>query len=259
MELREFSEEQMTEIYNRYMVADFPQDELKPLGRILDMIKTGLCCAYGLYDDEKDGGGLRGYATFIVPDGLRYGLLDYLAVLKEYRGTGVGHAFFHLVGDTLTARYPALRGFFIESEAVAYAADERERQIREKRISFYIQNKCLDTVLGSKLFCVIYSILLYDFCSETGDVASTEGMALTGDVASTEGMTPTEGMASIDDLDAIYRAMFPERHYKQNVDLWEDRRKHGSRQENPVRSSEDFASEPFTPAGISRTADRQKP
>lgn len=203
MELRELSPEQMTEIYNRYMMTDFPQDELKPLGRILDMIRTGLCCAYGLYEDEKDGGELRGYATFIVPDGLRYGLLDYLAVLKEYRGTGVGHAFFHLVGDTLTARYPALRGFFIESEAVAYAVDEREHQIREKRISFYTQNKCLKTPLGSRLFGVTYSILLYDFYSGTGDVALTEGMA------------------SIDDLDAVYRAMFSEHHYEQDVELWE--------------------------------------
>lgn len=202
MEMRELSEEQMTATYQRYMVADFPQDELKPLDRILYMIKTGLCCAYGLYDNEKDGGELRGYATFIVPNGLRYGLLDYLAVLKEYRGTGIGHSFFHLVGATLSARYPALRGFFIESEAVAFAADARERRIREKRISFYVQNKCLMTTLGSRLFGVTYSVLLYDFYSGTRNAASTEDMA------------------SIDDLDAIYRAMFSEHHYKQDVELW---------------------------------------
>lgn len=203
MELRELSEKQMTAVYHRYMVADFPQDELKPLDRILYLMQTGLCCAYGLYDNENDGGELRAYATFIVPDGLRYGLLDYLAVLKEYRGTGIGHAFFQLVGDTLSARYPTLRGFFIESEAVACAADAKERQIREKRISFYTKNKCLKTALGSKLFGVTYSILLYDFHSGTEAVESIEAMA------------------SIDDLDAIYRAMFTERHYKQDVDLWE--------------------------------------
>ncbi len=208
MELRELSPEQMTEIYNRYMMTDFPQDELKPLDRILYMIKTGLCCAYGLYDDEKDGGELRGYATFIVPDGLRYGLLDYLAVLKEYRGTGVGHVFFDLVGSTLSVRYPVLEGFFIESEDVAYAADESERRIREKRISFYVQNGCLQTALGSRLFGVTYSILRYDFGG------------------SADAAVPTKVMAPIDDLDAVYREMFPKHHYEQNVALWENIEKH---------------------------------
>lgn len=213
----------MTVIYHQYMVADFPQDELKPLDRILYLMQTGLCCAYGLYDNEKDGGELRGYATFIVPDGLRYGLLDYLAVLKEYRGTGIGHAFFHLIGTTLSARYPTLRGFFIESEAVAYAADAKERQIREKRISFYVQNNCLKTALGSKLFGVTYSILLYDFHSGTEVVESpeamesSEAMELSEAMESSSAIVSPGAMASIDDLDAIYRAMFTEYHYKQDV------------------------------------------
>lgn len=193
MELRELSPEQMTEIYDQYMVIDFPRDELKPLERILYMIRSGLSCAYGIYEGEK----LRGYATFIVPDGLRYGLLDYLAVIKEYRGTGVGHVFFDLVGDTLAARYPALRGFFIESEDIAYAADEKERRIREKRISFYEQNECLHTPFGSRLFGVTYSILLYDF------------------------RAAADAAASIGDVDGIYRAMFPRHHYEQDVELWE--------------------------------------
>ena len=85
MELKELSSEQLTEIYDQYMVIDFPQDELKPLERILYMLRTGLSCAYGIYEGRE----LRGYATFIVPDGLQYGLLDYLAVIREYRGTGV--------------------------------------------------------------------------------------------------------------------------------------------------------------------------
>ena len=193
MELKELSAEHLTEIYDQYMVIDFPQDELKPLERILYMIRTGLSCAYGIYEGEE----LRGYATFIIPDGLRYGLLDYLAVIREYRGTGVGHVFFDLIGDTLAERYPALRGFFIESEDIAYAADAKERRIREKRISFYEQNGCLHTPLGSRLFGVTYSVLLYDY---RGD---------------------TDAAASIGDVDGIYRAMFPERHYERDVELWE--------------------------------------
>jgi hypothetical protein len=44
---------------------------------------------------------------------------------------------------------------------------------------------------------VTYSILLYDF----------RGVP--------------DAAASIGDVDDIYRAMFPEHHYEQNVDLWE--------------------------------------
>ena len=193
MELTELSAEVLAEVYDRYMVADFPQDELKPLERILYMMETGLCCAYGMYEQDE----LRGYAIFIVPDGLRYGLLDYLAVLEKYRGTGVGHAFFEQVGDVLTIRYPVLKGFYIESENIAFAADEGERRIREKRISFYRQNYCAMTTLESRLFGVDYSILLYDF-GEKNDVSAT-----------------------VKDLDDIYRAMFSRHHYENEVSVWD--------------------------------------
>lgn len=197
MELRELSAGQLAEIYNRYMVVDFPRDELKPLDRILYTMETGLSCAYGIYEQED----LRGYAVFIVPDGRRYGLLDYLAVMKEYRGTGVGHVFFELVGDTLSARYPALGGFLIESENIAFAADDRERQVREKRISFYQQNHCAMTTFGSRLFGVDYSILVYDFDRNV------------------------EATVTLEDLDSVYHAMFQKHHYENNVSLWDDGRK----------------------------------
>ena len=195
MELRELSAEQLTEIYHEYMVDDFPRDELKPLDRILYTMETGLSCAYGIYEQDD----LRGYAIFVVPDGMRYGLLDYLAVLRQYRGTGVGHAFFGLAGGTLSARYPALGGFFIESENIAFAADDRERQVREKRISFYRQNHCAMTTLGSRLFGVDYSILVYDFDRKAGV------------------------MAALEDLDGIYAAMFQRHHYENEVDVWDNR------------------------------------
>lgn len=194
MELRELSTETMTEIYHRYMTVDFPREELKPLEHILYMLDKGMGCAYGIYEEEK----LRGYATFIVPDGLRYGLLDYLAVLEQYRGTGIGHAFFDLIRSTLCAKYPALQGFFIESENIAYAADDRERQVREKRISFYVQNGCAETTLESRLFGVNYSILVYDFDRKA------------------------DSPVTIEDLKNIYRVMFRRHHYENEVDFWDN-------------------------------------
>ncbi|MDE7273479.1 MAG: GNAT family N-acetyltransferase [Lachnospiraceae bacterium] len=194
MELRELSTDTVADIYNQYMMVDFPPDERKPLARILYTMEIGLCCAYGIYEQDD----LRGYAIFIVPEGANYGLLDYLAVVKEHRGTGVGHAFFGQIEDVLTAKYPMLRGFIIESENVEAAADASDRRTREKRISFYRQNNCAMTSLGSKLFGVTYSILSYDFDKRTN------------------------GCASLEDLDRIYAAMFQRHHYEHNVELWDN-------------------------------------
>ncbi|MBO5032787.1 MAG: GNAT family N-acetyltransferase [Lachnospiraceae bacterium] len=193
MKLTELSIEEFTDIYNRYMVRDFPKDELKPLKRITDTMKTGLSCAYGMFEGTK----LIGYAVFVLPDGLQYGLLDYLAVLREYRGTGVGHAFFELINDTLVRKCPTLKGFFIESESIDFAQNDTERRIREKRISFYLQNQCERTALGSELFGVTYSVLVYRF---------------------NQGVPKLPGR---EDLDKVYRAMFQKHHYENEVEIWE--------------------------------------
>lgn len=192
MELRELSTEELSDIYNKYMTIDFPQDELKPLERIIYTMKTGLCSAYGIFEQ----GDLRGYAVFIVPEGMRYGLIDYLAVLQEYRSMGVGHEFFGLIGNALMAKYSCLEGFFIESEDPAYAADDAERRIREKRIAFYRRNHCVMTPFASELFGVTYNVLAYIFDDSI------------------------EKTPSLEELDDVYAAMFKKHHYENNVRLW---------------------------------------
>lgn len=199
MNLRELLTEEFTDIYNQYLTVDFPQNEVKPLARILDTMKTGLCCAYGLFDGDV----LKGYAVFILPSGLEYGLLDYLAVVKEYRGTGVGHVFFDLIGDTLVRKSSSLKGLFIESENIEFATNDAERTIREKRISFYRQNHCELTSLGARLFGVTYSIMVYRFDRELSDEQSNR-------------------LPTIADLDKIYVAMFKEHHYESRVALWKE-------------------------------------
>lgn len=193
MYLKELNVKEFTNIYQDYMTEDFPADELKPLARMLHTMETGLCSAFGLYEGEE----LRAYAVFIVPTGLCYGLLDYLAVVKQYRGMGVGHRFFALIGKVLKEKYPWLEGFFIESENVDFAQNEKEREIRRRRIAFYEKNGCQITRLGSRLFGVTYSILLYDFAENK------------------------TGQATREALDKIYAAMFKRHHYENEVRLWE--------------------------------------
>lgn len=196
MYLKELSVKEFTIIYETYMTDDFPSDELKPLERMVYTMETGLSSAFGLYENDK----LRAYAVFIVPEGQPYGLLDYLAVVKQYRGTGIGHHFFALIEDSLKAKYPWLEGFFIESENIDFAVNDRESEIRRRRIAFYENNGCRITKLGSRLFGVTYSILLYRFSQHADNEEETTQLFTA--------------------LDKVYTAMFKKHHYENEVRLW---------------------------------------
>ena len=77
MYLKELTIQQFTAIYKTHMITDFPQDELKPLERMIHTMQTGLSSAFGLYENND----LRAYAVFIVPEGQSYGLLDRKSVV----------------------------------------------------------------------------------------------------------------------------------------------------------------------------------
>lgn len=192
MTIRQLSPEELSYIYNTHMIKDFPSSELKPLDRILYTMSTGLCCSFGLYDNDT----LKGYSIFIIPDGCDYALLDYLAILKENRGLGLGHSFFNLIKAFFNDRFPHLKGFFIECETIESALNQDERITRTRRISFYENNGCVRTRLGSCLFDVEYSILYFSLCNDNN---------------------VHEGFKN---LNFIYKSMFKRHHYKNNVRLW---------------------------------------
>ena len=76
--------QQITQIYNEYMVFDFPGDELKPLAHILAMVEDGTCTFYAL---KEDGRVLSYFSICQNGSGM---LVDYLAVNPELRGQGIG-------------------------------------------------------------------------------------------------------------------------------------------------------------------------
>lgn len=203
MTIKPLSPEEFSEIYLTYMVKDFPDSELKPLERILETMQTGLSVTYGLYTEgENPSEALRGYAVFVIPQGLRYGLLDYLAILPAYRGSGIGQWFFSEIPQILLHKNPKLQGFFIETEAVAFALDEVQRLVREKRNAFYKRCGCLPAKLGSRLFGVTYTVLYF----VTVNNSDNENLP----------------KPSKNDLDNVYKHMFPKRHYEKHIALWEE-------------------------------------
>lgn len=192
MEIWRLSEEEITEIYDGYMKQDFPSDELKPLSHILKSAEEGYGFSLGIYEKAE----LIGYAVFILCEETKCALLDYFAILKERRGGGLGHAAFSLFVPYFQENMPEIEGLYIESERVSAAANETQRLVRERRISFYLSCGCEMTPLRSVLFGVDYSVLYKPLGrGEQGKGASREA------------------------LNTLYRKMFKPEHYEKFVSL----------------------------------------
>ncbi len=111
---------QAYQLYNKA----FPASERKPFSIILRMTRDGRSDTWRILREGK----FCGFATTINSDELV--MLDYLAIQKDRRGTGVGTAALKL----LLEQY-AGRGFFVEIEEPFSPGDDlRDRQ---RRRAFY--------------------------------------------------------------------------------------------------------------------------
>ena len=69
-----------SEIYNKRLVNDFPESEVKSLKKIIDMYKKDMYFVYGYYNEN---GELAGYAFFINDRTKDTVLLDYFAIVLD--------------------------------------------------------------------------------------------------------------------------------------------------------------------------------
>lgn len=147
--------EEISFIYRNYLVCDFPQDEVKPLSNIEKMYQTETYMAYGFFfGQEGVGKTLAGYAFCSKHlDGTML-LLDYFAILKQFRSQGIGGDFL----ATLKNELSDIKGILIETEDIAYASNEKEKQIRERRDAFYERNGVQKVSIHSCVFDVHYQI-----------------------------------------------------------------------------------------------------
>ena len=128
MELKLRNKEELTEIYNGEMVADFPKSELKPLRAMLRLMDMGRY--EPLLVTEK--GEALGYALVWLPRNREGGLLEYFGVLRGTRSGGLGSRILSLLAE----RYGQLFG---EAEAPD-SDDPAENDLRRRRIGFYERN-----------------------------------------------------------------------------------------------------------------------
>ena len=84
MRLDRLTKEQVKAVYDKRMKADFPSNELKPLGMIEKAVAHGSYECLGLIGGKE----IAGY-VFLIRHGEDY-LVDYLATCPERRNKGLG-------------------------------------------------------------------------------------------------------------------------------------------------------------------------
>ncbi len=148
--IRRIDYQEFKKIYVRYMTVDFPKAERRPLFLIKRSFKKGFYEAY-VYEENDQ---LLGYAGLIYMADKSYALLDYFAVMKEQRSTGVGSEFLTLLRDSIS-----VNGLIIESENPDAADAEDEKAVRNRRIAFYQRNGAIDSGTEGHFFGVCFCLL----------------------------------------------------------------------------------------------------
>ncbi len=150
MDYRIATIEEIEHIYNTFMIEDFPPAELKPLESIKYAVKRGWYKVFTAYDGDT----IKGYAN-IADCGGKIGFLDYYAIVKEYRGTGVGSEFFKAL--SLLSGSDCI---ILETESVESSRNKEEETTRKRRIAFYEKSGCMNTGCMYNVFGVEYNLFI---------------------------------------------------------------------------------------------------
>lgn len=152
--VEQLSLSQVRALYAGRMREDFPPDEIKPLSAIERAMGRGEYVCLGAMDGEE----ILAYAFFVkLREGERgFALFDYLAVKKEARCMGVGSAFLQAL---ISGSLKSMACVLLEVDDPAFVPDETERDVRNRRLRFYLRNGLRDTSVTAVVFGVHFRIL----------------------------------------------------------------------------------------------------
>ncbi len=143
--------EEAAKIYEDHLLRHFPPEEVKPFANIRAMWKVDGYEVFGCYDGEK----LLAYGFLSTCPDSEVVLLDYLAVLDEYRGTGIGSRFLRSLCKLYQQKKKAI---IIETEDLDHACNQDEVEERIRRDRFYTGNGVVRTSLTSRVYDAFYRI-----------------------------------------------------------------------------------------------------
>lgn len=143
--IRSMTLEELREIYHKHMMHDFPDDERKPLFVIEKRYqkKQNLCLCYV----EEDY--IKGYSILEFSKKNKCLLMDYFAVVSEYRNQGAGTRFMN-----------ELKEYFKEWNAVLIESESIFDQTSKKRLEFYQRCGAVISSIKVNLYFVDYEILV---------------------------------------------------------------------------------------------------
>ena len=170
------------------MINDFHASEIKPLKKIYALSDKGHYSCIGFFKENI----LCAYAFLCYESRSGYFLLDYFAVNKDMRGQGIGGKCLCRLNQVFTSS----KGIILETEDPLFSFDDTDLKIREKRISFYEKNGFARYNISSRIYNANYIIMSRNF---DGKKSSETDI--------------------YNDTDKIYKIMFTEKEYADNVSL----------------------------------------
>lgn len=169
------------------------------------MWADGCYFAVGVFEDLGDVpvgasndslGALRGYAFFVESPDCDGCLLDYYAILPEYRDAGLG-------GRTLQRLAELVRGrekyILLETEDIDFAKNEDQVSERTRRDAFYTRNGCVKTDVKGRVFTARYVVWTLGLEAAAGSDDAARSAAFDRACA---------------DMNTLYRLMIPGEKFK---------------------------------------------
>lgn len=151
MQMQLLTKKQVQQLYRR-MKKDFPKNERKPLWMILKAIDKGQYECYGFFHGQD----ILGYA-FFVKCGNDY-LFDYLAIDESRRNQNLGTQFLAMLQN----HFRNASSVIGEVEDPEAAESEADKELRTRRLHFYLRNGVCDTGVKAQAFGVDFRILELD-------------------------------------------------------------------------------------------------
>lgn len=153
--LRKLNLEDAKGLYKKYMEKDFPDDERPSYNDYRELIENNKSTPYAYEEENK----MKAYIICVEKGD--FVLISHLAVLKEYRGQGIGTKLL----EKMKSFYKDKQAVILEAEAEEQAKNEKDLETIKRRQKFY--TKCgftpypnLDYELtGVKFLIFVYSNL----------------------------------------------------------------------------------------------------